>query len=40
VSRAARRLGIHRNKVRRWLDKHGVDRAAFGDEELDRGSGG
>ena len=29
VSRAAHRLGIHRNKVRRWLDKNGVDRAMF-----------
>jgi DNA-binding NtrC family response regulator len=33
VSRAARRLGIHRNRVRRWLDKYGVDRAAFNDSE-------
>jgi len=26
---AARRLGIHRNKVRRWLERHGVDAEAF-----------
>ncbi|AKT39688.1 sigma 54-interacting transcriptional regulator [Chondromyces crocatus] len=29
VSRAARRLGIHRNKVRRWMDKYGVKRSDF-----------
>jgi DNA-binding NtrC family response regulator len=26
---AARRLGIHRNKIRRWLDRHGVDPRYF-----------
>jgi hypothetical protein len=26
---AARRLGIHRNKVRRWLERHGVDARRF-----------
>jgi DNA-binding NtrC family response regulator len=26
---AARRLGVHRNKVRRWLERHHVDAAAF-----------
>jgi len=26
---AARRLGIHRNKVRRWLERHGVDADQF-----------
>lgn len=25
VTRAARRLGIHRNKVRRWLERHALD---------------
>ncbi|MCC6551666.1 MAG: sigma 54-interacting transcriptional regulator [Polyangiaceae bacterium] len=29
VSAAAKRLGISRNKVRRWLDKHDVDRTRF-----------
>ena len=29
VSRAASRLGVHRNKVRRWLEKNGIDRAMF-----------
>jgi DNA-binding NtrC family response regulator len=35
VSRAAARLGVHRNRVRRWLDKHGVDRRTFHDD-IDR----
>lgn len=26
---AARRLGVHRNKVRRWLERHGVDGRLF-----------
>lgn len=26
---AARRLGVHRNKVRRWLERHGVDAESF-----------
>ena len=26
---AARRLGVHRNKVRRWLERHHVDAGAF-----------
>jgi MoxR-like ATPase len=29
VVAAARRLGIHRNKVRRWLERHSVDADAF-----------
>ncbi|EYF04601.1 two component, sigma54 specific, transcriptional regulator, Fis family [Chondromyces apiculatus DSM 436] len=33
VTRAARRLGIHRNKVRRWLKKYGIDRGTFGSRE-------
>jgi hypothetical protein len=26
---AARRLGVHRNKVRRWLERYHVDAGAF-----------
>jgi DNA-binding NtrC family response regulator len=26
---AARRLGVHRNKIRRWLERHHVDAVAF-----------
>jgi len=26
---AARRLGVHRNRVRRWLDRHGIDAQIF-----------
>jgi DNA-binding NtrC family response regulator len=29
VAGAARRLGIHRNRVRRWLERYGVDARAF-----------
>jgi len=29
VTRAARELGIHRGKVRRWLERHAVDASAF-----------
>jgi DNA-binding NtrC family response regulator len=29
VSRAAGRLGVHRNRVRRWLEKNGMDRSHF-----------
>ncbi|AUX44793.1 sigma-54 dependent transcriptional regulator [Sorangium cellulosum] len=29
VSRAAARLGVHRNRIRRWLEKNGVDRSYF-----------
>ncbi|AUX35778.1 MULTISPECIES: sigma 54-interacting transcriptional regulator [Sorangium] len=29
VTRAARSLGMHRNQLRRWLARHGVDAAAF-----------
>lgn len=29
VSRAASRLGVHRNRIRRWLEKNGVDRSYF-----------
>ncbi|KYF80260.1 Fis family transcriptional regulator [Sorangium cellulosum] len=29
VSRAARSLGMHRNQLRRWLVRHGLDAAAF-----------
>ena len=38
VSRAAARLGVHRNRVRRWLDKHGVDRRAFHDDAVSSSS--
>ncbi|WP_437659420.1 sigma 54-interacting transcriptional regulator [Sorangium sp. So ce1182] len=31
VTRAARSLGMHRNQLRRWLARHGVDAAAFAD---------
>ena len=30
VTRAARALGMHRNQLRRWLTRHGVDPRAFG----------
>ena len=30
VTRSARTLGMHRNQLRRWLAKHGVDPSAFG----------
>src|SRR5262249_5291256 len=30
VTRAARALGMHRNQLRRWIAKHGVDPKAFG----------
>ena len=30
VTRAARSLGMHRNQLRRWLARHGVDPKAFG----------
>jgi transcriptional regulator of acetoin/glycerol metabolism len=26
---AARRLGVHRNKVRRWLERHGLEADTF-----------
>lgn len=29
VRGAARRLGVHRNQLRRWLDKHGIDTSTF-----------
>jgi DNA-binding NtrC family response regulator len=29
VSRAASRLGVHRNRIRRWLEKNRVDRSHF-----------
>lgn len=29
VLAAARRLGIHRNKIRRWLERHGADAQSF-----------
>ena len=29
VASAARQLGVHRNKVRRWLDRHRVDAGLF-----------
>ena len=31
VVAAARRLGLNRNKIRRWLERHGVDARAFKD---------
>lgn len=33
VRAAARRLGVHRNQLRRWLDKHKVDPRRFGGED-------
>jgi transcriptional regulator of acetoin/glycerol metabolism len=30
VTRAARTLGLHRNQLRRWVAKHGVDPKSFG----------
>jgi transcriptional regulator of acetoin/glycerol metabolism len=33
VSRAANRLGVHRNKVRRWLERNGIERSAFGESD-------
>jgi DNA-binding NtrC family response regulator len=32
VATAARELGLHRNQLRRWLDKSGVDPKQFGPE--------
>jgi transcriptional regulator with GAF, ATPase, and Fis domain len=32
VTAAARTLGMHRNQLRRWLTKEGLDPTAFGDE--------
>ncbi len=32
VATAARELGVHRNQLRRWLDKHDIDPKTFGDE--------
>ena len=33
VTRAARALGMHRNQLRRWIAKHGVDPKMFGPDE-------
>jgi transcriptional regulator of acetoin/glycerol metabolism len=30
VSAAARELGVHRTQLRRWMERHGLDAAAFG----------
>ena len=30
VATAARALGIHRNQLRRWLEKYGIDPKQFG----------
>jgi transcriptional regulator with AAA-type ATPase domain len=38
VSSAARRLGVHRNKVRRWLDRHAVAPEQFKAPAKGRGS--
>lgn len=35
VATAARELGVHRNQLRRWLEKNGVDPASFVDSESD-----
>jgi transcriptional regulator of acetoin/glycerol metabolism len=35
VTRAAKELGLHRNQLRRWLGKHGVDPHAFGSGDDD-----
>jgi transposase-like protein len=29
VAGAARRLGVHRNRVRRWLERHDVEATRF-----------
>jgi transcriptional regulator with GAF, ATPase, and Fis domain len=41
VASAARQLGVHRNKVRRWLDRHRVDANLFKSSKgpAGRGSG-
>jgi len=31
VTRAARRLGVHRNKIRRWLERRGIDPKTYRD---------
>lgn len=38
VRGAARRLGVHRNQLRRWLDRHGIDPHAFSADAEDRES--
>jgi transcriptional regulator with PAS, ATPase and Fis domain len=35
VATAARELGVHRNQLRRWLEKNDVDASAFVDESED-----
>jgi len=30
VSAASRELGVHRNQLRRWLDRHGIEPPTFG----------
>jgi transcriptional regulator of acetoin/glycerol metabolism len=35
VTQSARALGMHRNQLRRWLAKHGVDARAFGESGAD-----
>ena len=39
VTRAARHLGLHRNQLRRWLTKNGVDPRAFGAGDDEPNSG-
>ncbi|WP_437645095.1 sigma 54-interacting transcriptional regulator [Sorangium sp. So ce362] len=39
VTRAARSLGMHRNQLRRWLVRHGVDAAAFAGTGAGKDSG-
>ncbi|WP_437965454.1 sigma 54-interacting transcriptional regulator [Sorangium sp. So ce260] len=39
VTRAARSLGMHRNQLRRWLARHGVDAAAFAGADAGKSDG-
>ena len=39
VTRAARTLGMHRNQLRRWIAKNGVDPKMFGDDDAATGEG-
>jgi len=33
VSAASRELGVQRNQLRRWLDRHGIEPPTFGPGE-------
>ncbi|WP_437808949.1 sigma 54-interacting transcriptional regulator [Sorangium sp. So ce1078] len=39
VTRAARSLGMHRNQLRRWLARHGVDAATFAGADAGKDGG-